>query len=130
MSEKHCWILKECVLSLVSITLTEQIRSDRPSSPKEVKCQADCKDGLRKSLPQSPQSLLQNKKKKGREGRGDHMQAPVSFLWQPECYYSTLPFIMKGLQLVSKMGWGAGQIVQCCIFLAHSQKTGGKVINL
>lgn len=37
------------------------------------------------------------------------MQAPVSFLWQPECYYSTLPFIMKGLQLVSKMGWGVGQ---------------------
>lgn len=34
-------------------------------------------------------------------------RAPVLFLWQPEGYYRTLPFIMKGLWLTgSETGWG------------------------
>lgn len=30
---------------------------------------------------------------------------PVSFLWQREGYYRTLPFIMKGLELTGWRGW-------------------------
>lgn len=37
-------------------------------------------------------------------------RALVLFLWQPECYYHTLPFIMKGLQwLVCEAGGERGR---------------------
>lgn len=53
-------------------------------------------------------------------------RAPVSFLWQPEGYYRTLPFIMKGVQLTgSETGWGEGRTV-ASIFPAHSWETEGK----
>lgn len=44
------------------------------------------------------------------KGKKITYRAPVSFLWQPEGYYRTLPFIMKGLQLTgSETGWGRGE---------------------
>lgn len=56
-------------------------------------------------------------------------RALVSFLWQPEDYYHTLPFIMKGLALTgSKTGRGEGRTVRC-IFSAHSWETEGKGMN-
>ena len=38
------------------------------------------------------------KKKRGKKGKEITYRALVSFLWQPEGHYCTLPFIMKGLQ--------------------------------
>lgn len=44
-------------------------------------------------------------------------RALVSFLWQPEDYYHTLPFIMKGLALTgSKTGRGEERGGQCAAF--------------
>lgn len=68
---------------------------------------------------------LEEKKK----GKKITYRAPVSFLWQPEGYYRTLPFIMKGLQLTgSRTGWGEGRTA-CCIFPAHSWETDGRGMN-
>ncbi len=55
-------------------------------------------------------------------------RAPVSFLWQPEGYYRTLPFIMKGLQLTVRQGGGEGRTVRR-IFPDHSWETEGKGMN-
>ena len=88
----------------------------------EAKCGAACEGGEKEFASESSVIYAWRKKK---EKEITH-RAPVSFLWQPEGYYRTLPFIMKGLQLTgSETGWGEGRTVRC-IFPAHSWETDGK----
>lgn len=62
------------------------------------------------------------KKEEEKNAKKITYRAPVSFLWQPQGYYRTLPFIMKGLQLTgSETRWGEGG--QCSAF---SLLTAGK----
>lgn len=86
----------------------------------EAKYGAACEGGGKKRVFLRVLCHLCLEKKKGKKIT---YRAPVSFLWQPEGYYRTLPFIMKGLQLTgSETGWGEWRTVWC-IFLAHSWET-------
>lgn len=50
-------------------------------------------------------------------------RALVSFLWQPEDYYHTLPFIIKGLVLMgSETLWDGGKTACCILSSQLSQK--------
>lgn len=61
-------------------------------------------------------------KKVEREKHRTH-RALVSFLWQPEDYYHTLPFIIKGLALMgSETLWDGGKTACCILSSQLSQK--------
>ena len=93
-----------------------------------AECGAACEGGVGFASKSSCHPCLEEKKKKKKKKKITY-RAPVSFLWQPEGYYRTLPFIMKGLQLTgSRTGWGEGRTA-CCIFPAHSWETEGRGMN-
>lgn len=92
----------------------------------EAKCGAACEGGGKEFASESSVIYAWKKEKKKKKIT---YRAPVSFLWQPEGYYRTLPFIMKGLQLTgSETGWGEGGTVRR-IFPPHSWDTEGKGMN-
>lgn len=66
--------------------------------------------------------MLGNERRRERRKKITH-RALVSFLWQPEDYYHTLPFIIKGIVLMgSETLWEEGKMV-CRIFSSQlSQK--------
>lgn len=61
--------------------------------------------------------------KEGREKKNRTHRALVSFLWQPEDYYHTLPFIIKRLVLMgSETLWDGGKTACCILSSQLSQK--------